>query len=1186
MGKIMRQFRQARASGKKNRLRLLGGGLALMWLLAAIAYFLLQAYLGTTAAASRVSLLLSEFLRQPVAVAGLGLTGGALKLSGVRMANPGGFQHGELATVQSLVIAPDWLGLLAGRHSLGSLELHGFRVRLTRDSGGEWNFQPLARRFSGREKGPPTEFTIGRLVVDNSSLSVNDFTLDRLAVAVRNFSTRGTGNSGLLISFTDRKGNPCRLQGAVRPGPEPDLDVSLSAPVFSLAEMADLAGHNPALNLRPATASLMLTAGLHRGELAAELKMGVTGGDVLVKGVKIPLQGELSCRAFYSVRDDSGRVENGRLLLNGLLSLSGSAKVRHAKAERVFTAEIAGDDVDLGRAWGLLPAELRRGLIPSGALRLQRLQLAGDRTHGLTGGVAELHLKQGGLAQGGTAFFKGLTADLTLKTAGRGWGLDGRLTLAKSDPVMMLQSLDARVSGQLSSRLHPLGLTVPYQAVVMAAPLHGRLSFNPAEALPYAAELDLPAASLTLLNTHLASRNLRFSAGTAALTLRVTGSSPQSVQGSLTADVRDLRGSLGERKFALMHGETRAGFSRGRQGLVASGTGKLAGGIVNDQSVAADFGYRLANGRLTLGRGTCLLGGIKVGFAEVSGDIPRPQVSAAGQKMPLNIMVRDLGLERGNVSLAGINGHLAGNYLTGQGVRRLEGGGKVTVASLAYGGESLGNLAATLAFGKSGAALKLTGAVLDGTVTGTGSLDPLAAGSAVAFSLRAGKISAPRLLRLAGRSAPLALTTGSLTADLTGDYHNNSGLRCRLAAVGSDLTLAREGRTMVAGAAASLDGELAADSFLVTAGEVATGKDVALQFKGRLDRLYSAAREGIFSFSMAPAPVNTLLGTFSNMLPRSFQEGNASGRLALNGSARISGGKVFLDGEGVLQDGLLELPGQKLILADINGSLPFSLDLAGTASAPPRETVKFDRENYPLLMRELRGRDVAADHRLTIGRTRFGTQELGRATIAARAGKGLTEMVSFDTGLYGGNVRGKGFFRYRQGAEYGADFLVDNVSLREVCNSIPSIKGYINGRVNGIMSLFKESGSAKGAAGFVQLWVHKGADEKMLVSKEFLQKLAGKKLQGFIFNFDRPYDRGEIIAYLEDGFLTFETLDISHTNFIGVKDLNVSVVSANNRISLENLLTSIKDAAARGKGAKGTEPAAAQPPQTEFKWLE
>lgn len=1157
-----------------------------MGLLAAFAYFLLQAYLGSSAASARVSLLMSEYLRQPVTVARLGLAGGALKLSGVRVANPGGFQHGELATVQSLVIAPDWWRLLVGRKSLRSLELHGFQVRLGRVSGGEWNFQSLTRRFGGPGKGPTTEFTIGRLVVDNSSVTVNDFTLNRLAITVRNLSTRATGNAGLLIRFTDGKGNPCQLQGTMRPGPAPDLDFSLSAPVFSLEEMADLVGHNSALNLRPATASLMLTAGLHRGELAAELRLGLTGGEVLAKGAKIPLKGEISCQVFYSVHDDIGRLENGRLLLNDLVTLSASASVRKRRGERSFIADIAGDGVDLRKAWGLLPAELRRGMAPIGEVQLLRLQLAGDSVHGLTGGTAKLELKEGGLARGNTAYFKGLAADLTLKTAGRGWGLDGRLKLANDDPVLILQKLDARVTGQLSSHFRPLSLAVPYQAVAMAVPLYGRLSFKPDGSLPFRAELHMPITSLTLLNRHLASRNIRFSAGTAALSLRVAGSSPQSLQGNLAATVHDLRGSLGERKIALKHGETSADFSRGGLGLAAHGRGQLEGGMVDDRSGAADFNYWLANDRIILGQGRCELSGIKIGFAEVSGDIPRPLVSASARKIPLKVTVRDLRLERGDVSLAGIAGNLDGNYLTVKGGHWLEGGGKLVAASMAYRGEVLGVLSATLHLDKSGAALKFTGPVLEGTLSGSGSFDPFAANPAATFSLEARSISAPRLLRLAGKSVPLTLTTGLVTADLTGDYRRSAGLRCRMTAAGSGLTHAGEGRTLVSGAAARLEGEITGDSFLMTAGEVSAGKAVAIQFKGRLDRLYSDTREGTFSFVMAPAPLNTLVETFVNILPRSLQEAKAAGRLALDGRVRIRGGKSFLDGEAILQDGKLEVPGQKLTLAGINGRLPFSLDLAGTAAAPPHETLRFNRENYPLLVRDLPLRSGETDRRLSIGTTRFGTLELGKTSITARAGNGLMEMVTFDTGLYGGSVHGKGFFRYRHGAEYGADFLVESVSLRELCNSIPSIRGYINGRVHGIVSLFKESSPAHGAAGFIQLWVLRGIDEKMLVSKELLQKLAGKKLKGFLFRSDHPYDRADITAFLEDGYLTFDTLDISNTNYFGVKDLNVSVVPAQNRITLDHLMTTIKEAAARGKGAQGAEPAAEQPLQTEFKWLE
>ena len=65
-------------------------------------------------------------------------------------------------------------------------------------------------------------------------------------------------------------------------------------------------------------------------------------------------------------------------------------------------------------------------------------------------------------------------------------------------------------------------------------------------------------------------------------------------------------------------------------------------------------------------------------------------------------------------------------------------------------------------------------------------------------------------------------------------------------------------------------------------------------------------------------------------------------------------------------------------------------------------------------------------------------------------------------------------------------------------------------------------------------------------------------------------------------YLTFEKLDISHTNFLGMKDLSVSVAPVQNRIALDHLLESIRDAASSGK-RRG---AGAPPVQTDLKWLE
>ena len=181
---------------------------------------------------------------------------------------------------------------------------------------------------------------------------------------------------------------------------------------------------------------------------------------------------------------------------------------------------------------------------------------------------------------------------------------------------------------------------------------------------------------------------------------------------------------------------------------------------------------------------------------------------------------------------------------------------------------------------------------------------------------------------------------------------------------------------------------------------------------------------------------------------------------------------------------------------------------------------------------------------------------------------------------------GQGFFRYKRGVQYGADILIHDVSLREICNSYPAIKGYLSGRLDGMVSLYGEGKALNDVSGIVELWTRSIKGEKMLVSKEFLQKLAGKKLKGIFFRKDRSYDRGEIEVFLENGYLTFETLDISHTNFLGIRDLSVSVAAVQNRISLDQLFTAIKEAAARGKATEGGAAPAAAPPATEFKWEE
>ncbi|MDA8414583.1 MAG: hypothetical protein M0023_12465, partial [Desulfobacteraceae bacterium] len=146
-----------------------------------------------------------------------------------------------------------------------------------------------------------------------------------------------------------------------------------------------------------------------------------------------------------------------------------------------------------------------------------------------------------------------------------------------------------------------------------------------------------------------------------------------------------------------------------------------------------------------------------------------------------------------------------------------------------------------------------------------------------------------------------------------------------------------------------------------------------------------------------------------------------------------------------------------------------------------------------------------------------------------------------------------------------------------------------SGKIDGIVSVQGRGSQLSGITGFTEFWARETSAEKMLVSKAFLQRLSGKKLSGFFFSSDRSYDHAGIKAVLEKGFLTFDSLDISHTNLFGVRDLSVTIAPSQNRIALEHLLGSIKEATVRGTGATGAtgkETPAEAPPAAEFKWDE
>lgn len=1145
-------------------------------------YLLAATYARTPSAARQVARLLTDYLHYPVTVAGFGLTGGTFSLTGLTIGNPAEFRGGELASSRLITISPDWQRLLRGKRSFDGIVLDGLRISISRNEQGEWNFNKLAQLFSGQKKGGET--LIKRLAINRSSLAIEGFRLENMTMTVNDLSTKGTTESRFLLTCKDTGGNPVRLEGNTRLGTVPTVAVEFAAPSFSLQTLARSFGRAAGPDLADARGSFLLALQLGQGKVAAQGKFGVEHLYLGASNRKIPIHADLDFTGRYVVKEDQAFLDAASLRLNGI-AVEASGTVRQVKKKRAFAATIAIAKTDIRTVYALLPRELRRDVIPGGTVGAAVFRISGDAVAGITAGKGALSLRGGELAKGEKLLVKDLSLDLSLLKVKEGWQARGRLSQGESSSGGVLQAMDAPFTARFSNHLMPLHAAVPSFAVrILGLPAAGEFGYRFGTPAPLTFRMEVRKTALSRLNGAFPGKSLTFSGGTAALSLQAAGRGLRDFQGKMGLTVDALRGNAAGTPFAVSSGATTTEF-RGQGGKL-SGTGQIscAGALIADRQVAFAVTFRGGAGVIALSNGTLTLDRTEVRLAALHGLLPLHTTAAT--RFPLRMEFSGLSLWNTAARLDGMTGNLAADFVAGQGRHWLEGRGAFALPKLTWKGMAIGALEGGVSFADSGAAAELRGRLLDGRLSGTATFDPFAPAKKSAFSMRLDAAPWAMLSAFAPDTFPLQATSGILDVKMTGDLERGHGLHCRIEAAGSGITLIRKGgKKVLENAGVRTVSEWTGDTLFIREGSVAAGNGIVLRGKGELAHPLSPGREGEITFFLAPVSLDALLAALLNNLPRSLQEASATGTVGTEGRLRIAHKQQQLDGQVIMTKAGLEIPSQKFSVADMTGTIPYSLVFAGAAGGGRAGKRDFTRGNFPALLTTLR-QAATTGRNCAIGRIRFGEMEFGTTSLAIRAGNGLMELTSLESGLFDGVLLGDGFFRYGSKIQYGADLTVNNLSLRTLCNAFPKIKGYLAGRVDGIMSLSGDGVGANGARGFTEIWTHSGPGEPMLVSKEFLQKLAGKKLKGIFFRNDRPYDRGEIRGYLENGYLTFDTLDISHTNLFGIQDLSVTVAPVQNRIALDHLFTSIKEAATRGKAVGGGEGTAVPPVETEFKWQE
>jgi hypothetical protein len=1165
--------------------------------LVALSALAIGLYLATPLPARQVSRLLTSYLHQNFSVDSLQTAGSTLHLRGVRLDNPPGFPKGAMVAADSVAIAPRWGDLLLGRQSFRLIALDGIRITLERDSKGAWNFVQLQQLLASK-KAAPTETRIQQLTVQHGSLKVEGQEVRGIALRIFNLATKGSRDAKVDLAFEDAAHNLFSLKGQARAGSDPALDLALTAPALSLQ------GVSTWLNLKKpdlfegGSGSLQANTSFHKGELRAAGNFRFTHLRYSSASKIYPLTGNLEFAADYSMQRDAAQLKS-TLTVNNQLQVQAAGAVQDLKYARNFALDLAFSDIDLRALNTLMSEEARRNLIVGGRLGCRALHIAGNGSK-VTGASGLLQLRDGTLARGGRLLAAGLTGTAAFSRAGDGVHAEGRLSLSGPHGKALLETLDLPFDLSVSRQLKLLKAQIPsFSAQLSGVPCSGRLAFDAGRESPLTVSLKLPVAKISALQPLLGRYELTARSGTASLALEASGRSPQQWVGTVGLQLADFRGARGKNALEVEQASVNARLRRGAGHLWIQGEAQLKAFAYNGKGGDARFNYRIADNMAYLDAADVSAAGARILIAHLSAAIPVQSDTAKLTRFPASVDFDGCSVKERDFEVSLLAGRLRGNLQTGPAGRWLEGTADLASGRVAWQGNVVAAPAARVVFSRPGAVGELNGKLLGGTLSGSVSGNPFAPEAGASFDLRLKDAELAGAAPFFLKNAKISPTGGLVDLNLSGAYSRRDGLSCRFVSKGSRIALTGAGKkTLISGAALSLAGNLAAEKLSIDDATISPDLGVALRMKGELAHPFSKKRTGSLTFSLQETAANNIVVPLVNLLPRVIQEATLDGTLAAQGKLELQGGGELLEGSLVFKGGHFEVPQQKLVVSGINGRFPFSLDLAGKAGGKPPSSLMFSRENFPQLLTRLRHDD--GGEVLSIGKVGFGPMELGTLTMHVSAKNGITEITSLSSSLYEGALLGRGYLSLRDGFNFRGDLLLNGLSLKQLCSIFPGIKGYISGRVDGVISISGDSKGFSGLSGFTELWAREGSGEKMLVSKEFLQRLANQKLSGFFFSSDRSYDAAEIKAMMEEGNLTFETLQIVHTNLVGVRDLNVSIAPTQNRIALDHLLDSIKQAAVRGKpSAAGKAPAAGEktpsaadqapaeaPATQEFKWGE
>jgi hypothetical protein len=337
---------------------------------------------------------------------------------------------------------------------------------------------------------------------------------------------------------------------------------------------------------------------------------------------------------------------------------------------------------------------------------------------------------------------------------------------------------------------------------------------------------------------------------------------------------------------------------------------------------------------------------------------------------------------------------------------------------------------------------------------------------------------------------------------------------------------------------------------------------VAAKVFGRIKGFLRQDRFLDVEFKLPVVKAADIRDSFWDIFPDSLLYSGLNG--SLSSDLKISYSRDNLSVRGRLTVDELALQGEngEYEIGPVNGTLPVAY-ARKAGKTDLMELPSFERSQFGSLSKYYAEMSEQGYSKIEIGSVKYGFKILDNLSIwIAQRGTALN-IKRFSGNIFRGRLNGSAAIDLSKGVSYRAGFLLEGLSLTRLCDEIEPIKGYMSGKVNGT-GLFRGSKAGfSNLIGRTDFWTYHTEDEKTRISKEFLKKMGGPSLKRYLG--DRPFDKGVMDLSLQNGFVIFKDLEISHKNFFGMTDLSIKVAPYSNRIAIDHLMWSITEAAQRAK---------------------